>query len=166
MRLLKSRRITRREIILLTVAAAVLAAGMAQSFIRNLRADIKRLDEQISAQENRLFKLKRIVMQEPSFDEPYAHGTESLLGRIGEIAQENEFGILTMKPSAPRDETGYRTLSIDIEAQDDVAALAGFLYHLTSELKQVGIEKLRITAADRRGIPAVSIRLAAIAFKP
>ena len=73
--------------------------------------------------------------------------------------------IINIKPNLIKDEKKYKTLSIKVESQDDIITLAKFLYALTEEKKNIGIERVQVKAQGKEELPRISLWLNATIFK-
>lgn len=163
-----------RERVLFSILILIFLAVMAKKGIYALRAGFSRADEEISSNEKKLSKLKGILKHSGEISAEYEEafygykglrGSDSLLHEVGTIARSLDFNILGMKPALTENTAQYSRYAIKIECQDDISALAGFLYNLTEGLKGIGIEQLQVKAQKDDELPRISMTLSAVIFK-
>jgi hypothetical protein len=171
---LKALRFKKREwtlvLILLIIVGVFFAEKSTTAFFVNSRS----LDGEISAAEKRLFNLKLLLKQtnqlNAEYDKLTAHAkdapySDNLLQDIENIARKSNVSILNIKPSLAKDEGAFKTYSIKIESQEDLAVFSRFLYALTEGLKRVGVERVQVSVQKENEPPRIFLSLNAVAFK-
>lgn len=172
--MLRKRRATKREQFLFSILLLVFLAVLVKKGVQQLGVYVNRLDEAISINEKKLVKFRGVLKQAGTINSEYAqafsgykglNGSDNLLQELGGIARNSNLNILSIKPALAEEAEKYRIYAIKIESQDEIAALARFLYNLTEGLKGIGLERLQIKAQGRDELPRISMTLSAAIFK-
>lgn len=170
----KEMRLKRRELILFGSWLIIVISVGGYLFLPRFFERQRRLDDQITLAEQKLARLRSIVKQENSLNAQYASAlagyrpvkdSDSLLQEIDAIARKMNVNILSVKPGPSKDEATHRSFTIKIEGQDDVGAVARFLFALLENLRSISIDKLQVSAQAREELPKVSITVNALVFK-
>ena len=152
----------------------IYTAASLDKYIQKAYNKFQRLEGEITLGEKKLFYLKTILSKAGEINSEYdaffagrsaARDSDKLLQDINSIARRLNVNIINIKPSLINDEAKFKAFSIKIESQDDVATLAKFLYALTEEQKNIGVERLQLKAQGKEELPRISLLLNAIAFK-
>ncbi len=168
------KKIKRQELILFSVWFIIILIFAGESITRKVRSRFSSLDDEITASNEKLLRLKAILKQEKELNAQYTKvlsgyrpikDSDSLLQEIDAIVKKLNVNILNIKPASTKEEKEYRVYSIKIEGQDDVYAIARFLNILIEELRSVSIERLQFSAVNRDELPKVSITVNALVFK-
>jgi len=158
---------------LLSVWLIIILAIAGDSIVRKASFRFYRLDDEITASQEKLVRLNAILKQEKELNAEYKNvlagyrpvkDSDSLLQEIDAIAKKANVNIINIKPLTTKAEAGYKSYSIKIEGQDDVYAVAKFLNVLIEELRSVSIERLQFSAVNRDELPKVSITINALVF--
>jgi Tfp pilus assembly protein PilO len=164
----------KQTLLLLGAWLIIIIVIVGDSVVRNLYSRFGSLDEQISLAEEKLVRLNAIVKQAGSVDAQYGklmqgykniQDTESLLQEIERLSRKAGINLPNFKPAATKDEGLFKTYSLKIEMQDDVASIVQFLNAVSEEFKGVNIERLQITAQSRTELPKATASISAIVFK-
>ena len=165
----------RKQTLILAAAwLIIILIVIGDSVVRNIYERFGRLDEEITLAEEKLVRMNAIIRQSKSVDSQYAkiteglrniQDTEGLLQEIERIARKAGINLLNVKPTATKDEGLYRTYSLRVEMQDDVAALARFMNMICDEFKGVGVERLQISGQAKDELPKAIAQINAVVFK-
>jgi Tfp pilus assembly protein PilO len=164
----------KQTLILLGAWLIIIVVIAGESAMRRLYSRFGSLDEEINLAEEKLVRLNAIVKQAAVVDAQYAklmsgykniQDTESLLQEIERLSRKSGINLPNFKPAATKDEGLFKTYSLKIEMQDDVASIAQFLIMISEEFKGVNIERLQISAQNKNELPKASAAISAAVFK-
>jgi Tfp pilus assembly protein PilO len=164
----------KQTLILLSAWLIIIVVIIGDSVVRNLYSRFGSLDEEISLTEEKLVRLNAIVKQAGSVDAQYGklmqgykniQDTESMLQEIERLSRKAGINLPNFKPGATKDEGLFKTYSLKIEMQDEVASVVQFLSMVSEEFKGVNIERLQITAQSRTELPKAAAAISAVVFK-
>ncbi len=160
--------------ILGSVWLIIIAAIGSDFIVRRAFVRFAQVEEEISLNEEKLLRLTAIVRQAKAVDGEYEKlvsgyrtviDADNLLQEIETIAMKAGVNILSVKPTANKEEGVSRIFTLKIDAQDDVLAVARFIHALSQGLKGVGVDKLQINAQNREELPKASMIVNAVVFK-
>jgi Tfp pilus assembly protein PilO len=163
-----------REKLLFILTAAVIVTLVASQMYAYVRSMLKKLDGDISRAEYDLMVLKNTLAQSNDLSGEYekmvkgtrtAKDTDTLLQNIETIARTMNVSLLSIKPGVVESEGPYKTFTIKIESQENVAAFTRFLYTLTEDLRSISINRMQIQMKPTDPVPRIQLSVSTVAFK-
>jgi Tfp pilus assembly protein PilO len=167
-------RISKKEWHLLLICIIIIVAFLLDTAIRQAYTKFSNLEKEIRLTEQRLGRLNGILRQREQIQSGYARvipglrqikTSDDFLQEIEKAARSAGLNILNIKPAATKQQDLYKIYSVNIEAQDEIKAVAKFLYIFNKEFKGMGVEQLQINARRQKELPKVELLINAIEFK-
>lgn len=152
----------------------IYAAVLMDKFLEKVYNNFHKLEQEIALNEKKLSYLETVLNKAGEINTDYdklfsrhegLRDSDKLLQEINNTARKLNVNIINIKPNLIKDEAKYKTFSIKIESQDDIATLTKFLYALTEEQKNIGVERVQIKAQGKEELPRISLVLNAVTFK-
>ncbi len=165
---------TKKERTLLLVWLIIISFFLVDTGIRRICRTMNRLDEEIKLSQEKYARLLTLSAQAENIDSIYSRVVrampalpdfEAVLRVIETVKKDSGIDILNVKPVTARDEGVYVLYTLKIEAQDEVADIAAFLFGFQQALPGAGIERLEINAQRIDQLPKATLLLQALGFK-
>lgn len=140
----------------------ILAAFLDRAVISPIKSRVREIDKEISSSEKQLERYRLQISKKGALNEEYAKykqkikkaGTDE--AETVRILEEIEAGasglgvrLVNVKPQPARQIELGKEYLVEVEAEAEMGALAGFFYKINSSEQLLRIEKLRLTPKDR-----------------
>lgn len=168
------KKLKKQELLLLSLWLIILTVIIGEAGLRRFTGKVRQVDESIVLNSAKLSRLQEIVKQGKEIDLRYDSlfsqykkiaDSDNLLQIIESVARRNNISIVNIKPAAAKEDAQYKTFSVKMELQEDVAVVGGFLNSLLNEVKSIGVERVSINAQNRDELPKTVILLRTVVFK-
>ncbi len=168
------KKLKKQELLLLSLWLIILTVIIGDAGLRRFTGKVRQVDESIVLNSAKLSRLQEIVKHGKEIDLRYDNffsqykkitDSDNLLQIIESVARRNNISIVNIKPAAAKEDAQYRTFSVKVELQEDVAVVGGFLNSLLNEVKSIGVERVSINAQNRDELPKTVVLLRTVVFK-
>ncbi|MCX7926576.1 MAG: type 4a pilus biogenesis protein PilO [Candidatus Omnitrophica bacterium] len=164
----------RRELILLFIWLIILLVVLIYFSSQKAIQIRERLRQQIVVAEEKLQRLRVVLRQRQFLEKKYGNifqeykllkDSDHLLQEVEAVARGFNVNIVSIKPLSSKEFVDYRTVTIRIEIQDDIAVVVKFLRQVIEKLRCVRIERMQINVVSKEEWPKTNIFLNAVLFK-
>jgi len=153
----------KNAVILISLLIIFVSFSMAKSIYQNQTAEIKKIKESISEEQQKGALLKRIAETESKIKR-YSRGLPStkenrwLLGQLSSIADQTGVSLISISPQLPKEGDKYVLLSVAVEIRCNYDQFGNFISRLESSPQLIRLDDVQLTVIRE---PGESLDLAA-----